>query len=119
MQRVQVGPRDVAQDEVERAVVVARRVHRDDVRVVDGGGHLPLALEARAELRIGRPVGGQELQRDRPPEAELGGPVDHAHAAAADHALDAASRELGSLGQLRHTKSLTGSARAPRAAGVS
>ena len=50
-QPVQVGARHVAHDEVEVAVLLARRVDRDDVRVVDRRGQPRLALEALAERR--------------------------------------------------------------------
>src|SRR3712207_8186269 len=51
-------------------------VDGDDVRVVDRRRHPPLALEARAELGVGGPIGRQDLQRHRAAEARLGGAVD-------------------------------------------
>jgi hypothetical protein len=52
-QPVQVGAAHVAHDEVQPAVLLARAVHRDDVRVIDRRGHPPFALEALTELRVG------------------------------------------------------------------
>ncbi len=48
---VQVRARHVAHDEVEVAVLLAGRVDRDDVRVVDRRGEAGLALEALAQRR--------------------------------------------------------------------
>jgi hypothetical protein len=106
-QRVQVGPADVAHHQVQRAVVVAGRVDRDHVRVVDRRGHPPLALEALAELAVAGPVGRQQLQRDGPAEAQLGRAVDHAHAAAAGDRFDAAAGELVAWFELGHPRIVT------------
>jgi len=101
-QAVQVGALHVTHDEVQPTVLLAGAVHRDHVGMVDRGGHPPLALEALAELRVGRAVGDDQLERDRPPEAQLRGPVHHAHPAAAGDALDAAAGEHVTRGQLGH-----------------
>ena len=93
---VQVRARHVAHDEVEVAVLLAGRVDRDDVRMVDRRGEAGLALEALPQLGVRRAVGGDELERDRAAEPQLGRTVDHAHAAGAEDLLDAAARELGS-----------------------
>ena len=57
-------PRTQRIDEVQPAVVLARLVDRDDVRVLDRRGQLRLALEALAEVRVGGELGGDQLQRD-------------------------------------------------------
>jgi hypothetical protein len=88
-QPVQVGARHVAHDQVELAVLLARPVHRHDVRVVDQRREPRLALEALAEGRVGRAVGGDQLERNRAPEVELDRPVDDAHAAAPRDRFDA------------------------------
>src|SRR4051794_20536940 len=50
-----------------------------------------LAREAGAEGWVACELGGDQLHRDRPIERELPGPIDHAHAAAADRRLDPAA----------------------------
>ena len=86
---MQVGARHVAHDEVELAVGLARPVDRHDVRMIDQRGEPRLALEALAERRIGGAIGGDQLERDGPPEVELDRPVDDAHAAATRDRFDA------------------------------
>src|SRR3954453_13757988 len=105
-QRVQVGPRHVAHDEVEVAVLLAGAVDRDDVGVVDRGGEARLALEALAQRRVRRAVGRDQLERDGPPEPQVRRSVDHAHAAGAEDLLDAAAGKLGSDGQVGHPRPL-------------
>ena len=80
--RLQVLPVDEAHREVELAVVLARLVDGDHVRVVDRRGELRLAQEALAEALVLGQLGGDQLQRDGPLERQVGGAVDHAHAAA-------------------------------------
>ena len=106
-ERVQVGPADVAHHQVQRAVVLAGRVHGDDVRVIDRRGHPRLALEALPELAVAGPVGRQQLECDGPPEAQLGRAVDHAHAAAAGDRFDAAAGELVAWFELGHMMIVT------------
>jgi hypothetical protein len=106
-QRVQVGPADVAHHQVQRPVVLAGRVDRDHVRMVDRRGHPRLSLEPLAEALVAGAVRRQQLQRDRPAEAQLGGAVDHAHAAAAGDRFDAAAGELGTWFELGHARIVT------------
>ena len=89
-------PFDEAVREEELAVGLARGVHGEDPRMVDGGREPRLAQEALAERLVARELGRDELQRDRPVERELGGAVDDAHAAATDDAVDAVAGELRS-----------------------
>ena len=83
--------------------------------MVDRRRHARLALEAFPELLIAGALGRQELERHRPPETQLGGPVDHAHAAAAGHRFDAAAGELFALFEFGHTRIVT---RSPGYAGA-
>ena len=50
--RLQVGAVDVAHRDVEDPVLAARLVDRDDVRMLERGGDLRLALEALAEVLV-------------------------------------------------------------------
>ena len=68
--------------------------------VVDRGRETRLALEALAKALIAGELGRHDLERDGALEAQLGGAIDDAHAAAAKFCLDAAAgegwvRELG------------------------
>ena len=101
-QLVQVGARHPAHHEVQPAVLLARLVDRDHVRMIDRRRHPRLALEALAEARVGRVLGGDQLQRDRAPERELGGAVDDAHAAAAGDRLDPAARDMSAFEDVGH-----------------
>ena len=78
----EVGAVDVAHRHVEVPVLLARRVDRDHVRVVDRGGDLALAPEARAELVVLGLLGRDHLQRDLALEALVERAVDDAHPAA-------------------------------------
>ena len=101
-QVLEVGALHVAHHQVQVTALLARGVDRDDVRVVDRRRDPRLALEALAEARVPRPVGGDQLEGDRAPQRELGRPVDDAHAAAAGDRLDAAAGELGAWEQVGH-----------------
>jgi hypothetical protein len=59
-------------------------VQRADVRVVEGGDALRLALEAGTELRVGRQLRRQQLERDLAIEARVARAVNLAHAARAE-----------------------------------
>ena len=111
-QRVQVGAVDVAHHEVQPAVLLARGVDRDHVRVVDRRRHARLALEALAEGGVGGAVVGDQLDRDRPPEAELGRAVDDAHPARPGDGLDPAAGELGPAWKVGHPSIVTDARRA-------
>ena len=86
---------DVAHGDVEDAVLVARVVDRDDVRVVERRGGPRLAHEPLAEALVVCELLGQELQRDLVPEAGVLGAIDDAHPAAAEQRLDPVPGELG------------------------
>ena len=101
-ERLQVGPVDVAHDEIQPAGLLARPVHGNDVRVVDRGRHPDLAAEAVGEVAVGDALGRDDLQRDPARERELPRAVDDAHAAAARHRLDAAAGEALTGQQVVH-----------------
>src|SRR5215204_7183297 len=61
--------------------------------MVDRGGELRLGLEAVPEVEVVGELGRDHLERDGAIEAQLGGAVDHAHAALAGHAVDAVAAE--------------------------
>ena len=97
---VQVGPVDVAHDQVQAAVVLARGVHGHEVGMVDRRGQARLEREARAQARVARPVGGDHLDGDGAAQVELRRAVDDAHPAAAGDRLDPAARDLRAGGEL-------------------
>ena len=73
--------------EVE-APLPSDRVYRDDVRVMQLGRRLRLALEALDRLRGHAQCRGQHLQRDAPVERNLPRLVDDPHSAATNLAQD-------------------------------
>ena len=89
----EVVPVDEAHRDEERPVLLARLVDGDDVGVLEGGRHARLALEALAELRVGRELGHDDLERHTAAQATVDREVDHAHAAAPDLALDVVGAE--------------------------
>ena len=58
-------------------------IDRADVRVIQGGGGLRLALEASQSLSVSGNLLGQELQGDETTEPGILGLEDHTHPAAA------------------------------------
>ena len=84
------------------AVDLARVEDRHHRRVVEAGGEAGLAQEALAEpLAVGQ-LAGDHLQRHRPFQAQVGGPVDHAHAAPRDQRVEAVARKSGADGEVCH-----------------
>ena len=110
----EVVPVDEAHRDEERAVLLAGLVDRDDVRVLEGGRDARLALEALAELRVGRELGHDDLQRHAAAEATVGRKVDDAHAAAPDFALDVVGAEGPVLVAGHGCEHRTGGARCAR-----
>ena len=92
--RAQIPALDVAHRDEQHALDLARVVDRDDVRVLDRGGLGRFAGEPLAKRVVLGELGGQDLQRHIPVEAQVAGQVDHAHAAATDDAFDAVVAEL-------------------------
>jgi hypothetical protein len=72
-----------------------------DVWMVQRRKHFGLALEARQPLRVARDGLGQDLDRDLPLQARVGGSVDLAHPAHAEQGGDLISAEPGSWAE-RH-----------------
>ena len=107
-ERLQVRARDPTHQEVEPSVLLTGAVHGNDVRMLDCGGHPGLPFEARAEVRVCRSLGGDELQRDGPVEPELGGSIDHTHTAAASYGFNAAAGEGRVEGQIEHCRECDG-----------
>ena len=79
--------------------LLADVVEGADVRMVELRDRPRLALEALAELRIGRERVGQDLDRDGAIEARVAGPVDLAHAAGAEGGEDFVRAEAGAGGK--------------------
>ena len=82
--RVQAVALNELEDEDGLPAVLEDVVEPDDVRVLEPGERRGLALEARAELRVVRDPGMQNLERDLPPEPLVVGTPDDAHAAATE-----------------------------------
>src|SRR5919112_1777154 len=66
---------------------------RDDVGVLERRRESRLGLEASDGIGVLRVLGRDDLQRDGPVELLVGRPVDHAHPATLQQALDAVTRE--------------------------
>jgi hypothetical protein len=81
----------------EDTAVLADLVDGDDVVVLDGGGHLRLALEAAARVLVGGQRGPHGLEGDRPPQLQILRQKDNAHAAGAELAQDAVRPEPADL----------------------
>ena len=88
-QPVQPLPLDDLHRQKVHATVFFDGVHRDNVRVIEGGGGPGLALEARKAFRIARHVGGQHLDGDVAPELPVAGAIHLAHSAFAKFGDDA------------------------------
>ena len=78
---------DERHGEPELAGGLARVVDGEDVRVLQPGGELDLALEALGAERVGQ-VGVQHLERDRPVVPQVLGEEDRGHAAPPELALE-------------------------------
>jgi len=107
-QRLQVASLDVAHGAVQQSVLLAGVVDGDDVRVVDRRRQPGLTNEPLAECVVLGQVGAQHLERDLVAEPHVLRPVDHAHAAPAEHPLDAVGGELRS--DARHLADANGTA---------
>ena len=91
---LQVAAGDIAHRHVEDLLDLAGVVDGDDVGMVEAGGQDRLVQEHLAEGAVGALLGGEELERDVPLQAQLHRPIDGAHAPAADDGLDAIPRGL-------------------------
>ena len=101
-ERAQIGPVDVAHDDEQHALALARVVDGDDVRVLDGGRRLGFGDEALSEVLVVGERGRDDFQRDRPLQAELRRAIDDAHPTAAGEPFDAVIDEDVTRCELRH-----------------
>src|SRR5262249_53889549 len=85
---------DQLHGEVALAGVLADLVDRDDPGVVELGDGLGLVLEPAELEGAGPGAGADHLEGDGPVEAELPGPVDHAHGAVTQLAADLVVAEV-------------------------
>ena len=90
------------------AVVLADLVDRHDAGVVEQRDRLGLVLEPPQLVVAGQDAGPDHLQGDGPVEADLPGPVDDAHAAAAELGLDLVVAEVADDGTRRGRRCGTG-----------
>jgi hypothetical protein len=88
----QVPTLHVAHGDEQQAICLAGLVDRHDVGVVDRRRQLRLAQEALAERLIVGEAGGEQLQRNGPPQPAILREVDHAHAAAGRARMRSGSR---------------------------
>ncbi len=77
----EVAPDDQLHAEVALTFVLADFIHGDDAGVVEKRDGLGLVLKPTQLGVVGQEPGLHHLEGDRPVEADLPGPVDHAHAA--------------------------------------
>ncbi len=91
--RPQVGADHEAHREIGDAVGLARGVDGDHVRVLDRRRGARLLHEALADRGILEQLRCDQLEGDDAIERDFTGAVDHAHSPAADHRLDAVSRD--------------------------
>src|ERR1043166_4143630 len=78
----------VAHDEEDEAARLADAMDRDDVRVRESRRHARLAQEPLARRRVAREECRQDLDGDVAIQLHVAREVDHAHAAAAELALE-------------------------------
>jgi hypothetical protein len=93
--------------------VLADLVDLDDVGVIDASEGPGLALEARAGV-AGEGVAAQHLDRHRSLEARIARAIDHAHRAAAGHAVDREPTDRGRVRGFGRGRVADGAARGPR-----
>ncbi len=105
-ERAQVGAVDVAHDDEQDVVDLARVVHRDDVGMLDRGRGLGLRDEALTEIRVVGERRCDHLQRDGSLEPELRRAVHDAHPPAPGQAVDAVVDEDVTWRELRHVPPL-------------
>src|SRR5262249_14584104 len=94
-ERSEVGAVHEPHREVQTAVDVAGVVDRNHIRMLQRHDQLGLACEAFAEALVERKRRRDELHGNRPLQAKVVCPEDHAHAAAADQFLDPVAEEVG------------------------
>ena len=75
-QRAELGALDPPRDDVDRSVLLARLVQRDDVGVVERGHRPRLAAQSLPDHGVARDLGLDQLERDGPVEPQLAGAVE-------------------------------------------
>jgi hypothetical protein len=93
----EVVPADIRHHEEDEPFHLVDRVDVDDVGVVERGGGLGFAKEARADLASERELRRQDLDRDVPLEPPISRAVDDAHPAASDLGLELVVRREDAL----------------------
>jgi hypothetical protein len=91
-------PVEMGHDQIVGAIDTADVVDAADVGMLERRDRLGLAFETGAPLRIAGDLGRQHLDRDRPIEARVAGPIDLPHTAGADrggHFIRAEPRARG------------------------
>jgi hypothetical protein len=91
--RSQIASLDEPHRQVELAVVLARLVDRDHVRVVERCRQPRFAQEALPEALVLGQLRGDQLERDRPVQRYVGRAVHDTHPAAPDQLLNAVAGE--------------------------
>jgi hypothetical protein len=100
---------DQLHDQVGHVLVLADVVHRDHVRVAEGGGGAGLAEEALASV-ADLVVSAKDLDRDRSLEVGVPAAEDDAHAAAADLLVEAVAvgEDVPYLGRRQNVEGVGG-----------
>jgi len=94
-QRLEVAPIDEAHGQVQQAVRFAGVVDRNDVGMLERSGELRFADEPIPEPLVLRELGGEDLEGRPTPEAQVLREIDHPHATAPDHRIDAVAGQFG------------------------
>ena len=106
-QRAQVVAGHEPHRDVRDPVVLAGRVHRDHVRVVDAGRGARLGQKARADVVVVEQLRRDHLQRHDPVEIELERAIDDAHPAPANERLDPVSGDHRAGSELPHSRCIS------------
>src|SRR2546423_2059345 len=93
--RAEINAVHMPHGDVEKALGLARVVDRNDVRVIERGGELRFTDEAVLERLVCSQGGCEQLESDHPPEPDVLGGIDDAHASAAEDAGDLVAGKLG------------------------
>jgi hypothetical protein len=76
----QVGPFHVLVDNERQVVHGFKVVHGGDHRMVESRGSSGLGFQASAQGPVRGQLGNQHLERHRPAQAHIMGPIDYTHA---------------------------------------
>jgi hypothetical protein len=107
--RVQIDAAHEPHREVEQPVPLVGLVHRDDVRMVDGGREPRLPDEPLPEPLVARQLGREHLECNLAVQSDVPRPVHQPHAAAGDELLHAVTRDLRARVETRlHERPLSG-----------